>query len=865
MKTCLLLAWFWLSLTPAYALDMTQPASVRVTVQDAAGHPLPQAVVVIGKGKISRNAAGQYKFAARAPQPAPDIFWTAPLVVTLPGFLTQESDIRLFPGARIDLPITLYPPRTTRLHLRGPAGEAVSGVSVQINYETIDSAYHLPVSGNTNTQGDYVFTHPPLKSGFTLSVGSHSRNSDSQDYPDAPAVMVTLKPGELPPGFPPHPMQLTLLTSDGKPAADWQVAPQVNFTGSSGAFSSIIFLSEFTNDYAASGLIRTDKNGRALIPQAEDHLVLFSPSGIPLLYPLHPQTWPKGLHRVTLSLPPVRRTQTGRLTYPNGTPAANFPIRVSRAVTGIETWQVQTDEPTGTILTDANGHYALPQYFGTHYEYEAMRQPWAAFDLTTDHAILETYPGMEPKLPSDYKQITLNFVDEQGKLLPEIAVCSDELYQGAAHVMSSGGNGVTDTRGVHLFLPKTINRAAITTQAHDWKPLTKTLTLPGMGDMAFTITVPQSLHLKPLTGILLDPAGQPIPGATMPLYRGIDPHSGNTNNDYLQFSTTTDAQGRFTFDAAPDSCEIDLYRFGPDDQPNLPGWTDPPRVTPQMRDIVIRLKPFLTSTVRVLLPPSVTTAPKEVYLQSAPAKDELPDYMLPMFDPKAHTLLWNRILPGHYHLVTDDPTILPVTARIDQTVTLTEGKETEIDLRDQASAFPQPPTPITIPISVAVSGATVTLWTDQTPNERKLPADLTDDNGMVWLPLGVGQNGVVVAHVAGRMIGAAELTGTGEGESFSFGMAPAQTLTVPLKPLPLVNGKPPYDTRQVSLRPAAMKPDEAQAIFLVLGLLNADTGCLGDGPIPSAPLQKDPDGTWVAPDLPPGTYHVQTEADVHLP
>lgn len=860
MKAFLLLALFLLA-SPACAVDMTQPASVQVTVQDKDGHPLPQAAVTFGTEKISLEATGRGHFETRSLQPALDIFWTEHLVVSLAGFLPYKTDIQLYPGAQTVLPVTLSLARATRLHLRGLNGEPLAGISLHISGTAATLPYNslLRLSGSTDAQGDYVFTHPPLASPIIVTSGpSYSVSAFRRELPDAPEITVVLSEAERP-----HPMRLTLLLPDGSPAAGWQVGPNAYSTGSGGIGGDIP-----TIFYSADALVQTGPDGTASFGQTEEHLIVLSPQGLPFLYSLHPETWLAGLHTVMLRLPALRRTQSGQLAGKDGKPAAHIALGVNTARSGLEKWQFPTTAPIGSLFTDAEGRYALPQYYGASYEYQAKSQ-LSAYDLTTAHATVTSYVDEERKNPADYKQVTMRFADEQGKPLPDIALDRADAYQKDALVSSLGGNGTTDQRGSHLFLPNTIDRVVITSQAHEWTQMTQTLAVSGTGDQEFTLTMPQSLHLKPLSGVLLDPHGKPVPGATMPLYHGVDLRSGNTNNDFLQFSTTTDAKGRFAFAAAPDSCEIDLYRFGSGQQPNLPGWIAPPQVTPQARHLTIRLRPFLTCTVRALLPPSVTTAPKEVYLESAPAKDDLPAYLFATFDPKAHTLLWNRIPPGTYTLTTASAK-LPAAARISQPVTLKTHSETRIDLRDKAASFPQPPKSGSIGVYLTddqgkpLSGAVVTLWTDQEAGERQFPADLTDENGQARLPLGIGQHGVIVAHVAGKLIGWMEVTGQKEA-SVSFGMQPAQTLTVPLKPLPLVNGKPPYDSREVSLRPVQMKPDEAQAVFMVLELLSADAGVLGDGPVPTIILRPDASGNCVAEDLPPGTYHLETGSDVTLP
>lgn len=867
MKTCLLLAFFLFALVPAYAVDMTAPASVQVTVQDKDGHPLPQATVTLGGENVVLDAAGKGRFETRSPQPAPDIFWTEHLVVTQAGFLPYETDIRLFPGAQFELPIALFVPQTTSVHLRGPNGEILAGISFEITYEAAGSQYAPRVPGRTDAHGDFVFTHPPLKAGSSFSVSSPGWRFGSHDYSDAASVTVTLKADEMPPSFPPHPLHLTLLDAEGKPAAGWQVASHVSFTGSEGAFSSIISRSMLTNYYTVSGLVLTDKDGVVSLPQAEDHLAVISPQGVPFLYPLHPQTWLDGLHSVTLRLPAMHRAQIGRVTLPDGKPAAGFPVTVARAVTGGQQWELILKEPVGTILTDTAGQCVLPQYFGTTYQYESRKPPLYAYDLATpDGSVLHSYGTPDALKPSEYKEVRLLFVDENGKPVPEFAADSVTAFQGSRQVSSQGGGVPTDRNGSHLFLPNAVDRVTIAAQAQNWNPLTKTLDLPGTGGKTFTLTVPQSLHFKPLSGVLLDPLARPLVNISVNLHK-VNRYASDIN--YPEGSTMTDAQGRFAFAAAPDSSMINLYRPNSGDNDGLPGWIDPPRVTPQTRHLTLRLRPFLASTVRVLLPPTVTTEPKEVYLESAPAKDELPDYLIPTFDPKTHTLLWNRIPPGTYTLTTASAK-LPVAARISQPVMLKAQGETRIDLRDKAASFPQPPKPGTIDVYLTndqgqpLSGVAVTLWTDQEVWERHFPADLTDNDGKARLPLGIGERGVLVAHVAGKLIGYAEVTGQQES-SISIPMNAAQTLTVPLTPLPLVNGKPPYDSREVSLRPVQMKPDEAEAVFLVLGLLNADTGVLSDGPVPTVSLHRDTNGNCVAEDLPPGTYHLETGSDITLP
>lgn len=849
---CLLLAF---SVCPAQAVDMSRPAHWQVTVQDAAGHALPDVSVTLNAQAVPLNAAGQASGESRAPEPAADIFWNAPLHITKPGFLPYDGSFAFFPGAQMEQRVTLYPARTTRVSVRGPHGEVIAGVRVLLHYETNGVEYNsdnegptgfaVAPPGRTDAQGDFVFTHPPLDSGFLFLVGGFGRLRFSQSYPDAARVTATLTPEQMAAASPARPMRLKLLTPDGKPATGWRVGPDAHIVsrwamtgGLNGPLHHV---------YQTEPPLTVGADGVAAFSQSEDALIVFSPEGAPLLYPLHPATWPAGQHRVTLRLPAVRRMETGQVKNPDGTPAANVAVSMKDAVTAGFLWEVRRTAPAGTVRTDAEGRFAVPQYFGTHYTYLAKEADRSAYDLSTDDgSVLKSYVASETKNPGDYKELTLTVKDEQGHPLPKLTASAEIAVNDTLSPAS-------DADGLHFFVPNAVQTVTLQTQAQDWKPLSKALALPGTVDRHFALTIPQTLHLKPLTGVLLAPDGSPVSGATLDLL-GVNPRPAASNQEYTPFSTKTDAQGRFAFAAAPDTGEIKLYRFGPDDQPNLPGWTNPPPITPQAREMTVRLKPV--GSVLARLPLSVTAQPDRVYLQGK-------DYYSPRFDGAAHTLHWSALPPGKYVLSVGDKGVEKPL----QTVTVRPNQETAVDLRSQAAAFPATYVPTVISVNVhsgpdgtPVSGAVVTLWTDQmgkSDYDAALPADLSDENGDVRLPLGIGQEGVAVAHVPGLFIGWDGITGA-VGKSSSFGLSPAKTLAVHLAALPLKDGKAPYETRQVWVRPAEPLGNGGAAIFPVLGFGKANAAS-------HFQLSLDTPGTWLAEDLPPGEYHLTMEGEVTLP
>ncbi len=828
---------------PAGAVDMSSPARWDVSVQDAAGRPLPSAAVTLDGQTVRLDAQGAGQAKAGRPASAPDISWTETLRVTLPGYLPDTTVYSSFPGARFQPHITLQKSRTTTIHLRDAQHRPLAGVVVWIGYGAGSDFQIVERSQRTDAHGQIVWTHPPLPSGFSVVFPGHGPRTEL--LPDNPSVTVTLAAGQVPDVPHARPLRLRLLAPDGSPAVGWTVgsnARVVNVWATTGGLNGpmhYVYQTDTPLPVGAEGVVK--------FAQSENHFIVFSPQGVPLLYPLHPQTWPKGEHHVTLRLPPVRRVQAGQLRNPDGTPAANVPICVSEATTGGTLWQVRAGDAGPSYHTDAQGRYALPQYFGTSTEYEAQEGSRSSTDLAAaDSAVLPAAaPPLKPEAVKDaYKEVTLTVVGGQGQPLPEFSLSGN--LEGGGYV-----SPLMDTVGTHLFVPRTARRVTVTAAAQDWRPLVQTLELTGTDDQRLTLTVPQSQHLKPLRGIILAPDGSPVSGVSLDLL-GVNPNPASFNQNYAGFSTKTDEQGRFTFAAAPDAGEIKLYRFGTDDQPNLPGWTDPPAITPDTRQMTVRLKPV--GSVRALLPATLNALRDTVYLKGK-------DYFNPLFSRTAHTLHWSAVPPGTYTLETQKDLAVPVTVC---TVTVRAGRETVVDLRSRTTTFPAAYVPAVVRFDVNgtagdVSGVTVTLWTERQRSgwDAALPADLTDDSGSVWLPLGVGELGVAVAHLPGRRIGWHSLTGALQ-ESSSFGMSPAKTLTVHLPALPLVDGKAPYDTRQVWVRPAGPLVDNGEAVFLVLGFGKADAASRFQ-------VFQLEGNTWRAEDLPPGKYHLDVESDVTLP
>ncbi len=118
-------------------------------------------------------------------------------------------------------------------------------------------------------------------------------------------------------------------------------------------------------------------------------------------------------------------------------------------------------------------------------------------------------------------------------------------------------------RGDHLFVDKSTDRIEFATPPADekWMAMKTAVDVTGAGDRTIRVTVGDDHRMRPLAGTVVDPDGNPVGHAEVSLV-DADPEVRNRGggSGYLRLSATTDAQGRFSFAAAPDSCMIEVTR-----------------------------------------------------------------------------------------------------------------------------------------------------------------------------------------------------------------------------------------------------------------------------------------------------------------
>ncbi|MCY3018566.1 MAG: hypothetical protein NTW87_05990 [Planctomycetota bacterium] len=910
----------------AGAVEWTKAATVRVNVSGEEGRSVAGARISLkppegasAPDAKTTDARGDATFELIHPDwdANLDIAWNVGVRVEADGFLPLNADWQLFPGAEKAERLVLESGQTTRFRVRNTQGVPLPGVSLRFHSATKQNLGRMDF-GETDGQGVCVFVHPQLSARASVYVGT----VEERFSPEATEVTVVVPPDKMPPGYPLRDLTVRVLDPNGRPAAGWFVAGRVaRGVSTSSTHSTIQY-----HCYSAWDVSALGADGVIVARHVGEHLAVISPQGVPFLYPLSPRNWPEGERRVTIRIPPVRRTHSGQLVTGAGAPVAGFPLRVQNVQSGGQHWGVSYYQTTpgastpgwwgfgsgapmqvGTWTTDADGRYQIPIYFGMLYSVYGGTRGFYTSDLASE-TVATLRKSADDK--RKYKQVMFRFKDEKGALV-SFNSCSYSGYAGQKQLTSSGGGLLSDTRGCHLFVGDKTDRIEFKARSHEWKEFSRTFNLDAAGDQQFEVTLPEDLRLPPLKGRVLDPAGKPVEDVSIGLYRPRERGARKTDREYLGYNATTDAEGRFSFPAAPDECLVNMYRYAPDgNTSSLPGWCEPPAVTPKDRDITVRLQPC--GSVRVLLP---DTFPRDQRLYVANARDtEAMGYSL-VHDAAARAWVAPYVQPGHFTLTSYGSTLDLVA-----TVDMKAGEETVVDLRErkfaaavEAEAWHEL---IVTSAGQPASGAIVTLYTmprgdtaairkliaelgdkdfdtrERAQNQlaemgataimplreslaqdnpevrtraarilekigayddgyRRVGADLANDGGHVRFRGVTGVRHVAVARVHGRQVGWRAFT-LEEGGKTTIELLPARTLVVQINAL---NDSQSYDWRQARLSVPGLAVDESTALWRALDL--AEEGVYFGSANPQRLLRDGP-STRIAADLPVGrTYSVE--------
>jgi hypothetical protein len=350
-----------------FAVDISRPGIVHLVVRDDSGSPVAGAEVTLTRMGSVRLIAGAsvlktttdgngYAEFSRAAEADGAVEWNETLRIEKSGYQPGEDFLWLFVGADIRKEELLKRSRTTVIHVVGSEGKPAPNIQVRLQRFT---------SMWTDQAGTCRWVHSQLPRGFDASVGGRVIHS-----PDDADLVIKLSDAEWTAIGGDRKLQGTLLDPDGRPAVGWLVGQHCVCTGAGGSN-----MEPPTNYYHAERLDRVAFDG-SFVLSADRELLLVSPEGIPVLYDLNPQTWAKGVRQITLTVPAVRRVLRGTLVDEKERPSAGVATRRLEMETRGRQWTcaIATESPDPgaeqpQIVTDSNGRFAIPQYFGSRAPY----------------------------------------------------------------------------------------------------------------------------------------------------------------------------------------------------------------------------------------------------------------------------------------------------------------------------------------------------------------------------------------------------------------------------------------------------------------------------------------------------------------
>lgn len=816
---------------PLFAVDITRPAALHITLTGPDNRPLPNAKVTLApNNNLSAkplSATTDTSGNAALQQIADTYNWNSNLLIDAPGFIPLRSSISLFSNAQIDLPIRLNPARTTTLTLLTPDHQPAAHVPFNISY-SFQNEYNQPTQANyfrdpaflTDNHGQFTLTHPPITGDLTLTLAGRRLH-----FPDVPQFSATFTPDELQQLTPAVSLHLTLLNPDGSPANNWLVAAHVDFDNHSGSFPGgpmNRYIVSSWQPLATDGSFSTDAPGQTLL--------LLSPEGLPLLFALNPQAWAPGTHELRLTLPPIESNLAGRFVDNSKNPLPNIPLYANALRSS--TWgSIRVEAPNVAsvaalsgpfpntpplpqIRSGPDGRFSIPLRFGMDFDSWQAGTPWTGPSYIpnpqigeADTITLVPSTSREPD-PASLKEVILQFLAPDGALLPKDQCPWIDSFVPSPNPTNNsyGQTPFIDRRGLHYFIPRAATEVTIEPREERYKTGTAILPLTDADEQILPIQFQAEQRNKPITGRILDSSSRPLARVrVVPLdERNKNPGTNHTRVFYT-LATTTDADGRFSIPGAPDDCQISISRADPfTGESDIP-YIKPLPVTADKRDLIITLPP--AGAALILLPAAMPPLRYVTLYPDASAEGAFPPSLFP--DPLAHTLHASAVPPGRYHLQADAfPALtnfpgagLAITA--DQTATL--------DLRNA----PLAPAPETRAATLTVTadgkplpGVEVAIFSDPVSHEstqnnlHPLTLDLTDARGQIRFNAPPDKPLIALARLRGRYEGSLEFT-------LSASPAPLPNLTLPLQPAttptPLpkdFRGPPPPD-------PAAPLPTRA--------------------------------------------------------
>jgi len=750
------------------------------------------------------------------------------------------------------------------VRLQGPDGKPLADIEIGLSYSDGRQIFSRKVY--TDERGEHIVRHTAGAKQLSISMGNHTHTVKPQK-----AAVIKLSRHQMNDLVPARRLQITVVAPDGRPAVGWYIAEKLEAWGAGGMIGG-----PYDTYYRTKALTRLGAGGQAQLARAGEHIGIVSPEGVPFIYPVTPRCWPKGLRKVTVRIPPVRKTIKGTAQLEDGKPLPDLSIGVSRinfgksywlkvgggwGKTGTPLWAAKASDgkPLVPFKTDKTGRYELPVYFGAHPAYRV--HPPAGLEV--GHISLDPMTVLKPpsgRLPQTVKRIELKLKDEKGRVLPEPTVSSWQAFGGGKRFDPMSVGGLTDSRGCRIFVDARAERLQVKASARGWSEFDRVIEIKGARDRTLELTLSESLRQKPVSGRLVDADGRPASGVSVSLYTK-DP---SIRRRFWGLSTTTDEKGSFRFPHAPDRCFVSMYRYSADGNTStLPGWVDKaPGFTRDQRNLTIRLR--RAGSVKVLLPKGPAIPAKKLYItdrdRAKKADGDLAAFHL-RYVPKDHCLRAPYVRPGTYELASYlRATGFDLSGLRGISVTVKTGRESVIDL-STAKHYP----PKALPhawVSLSsrakgkpVSGALVQVFTDAGGGTGQCAppvlADLSDESGGSRFRAVPGRRYVAVARVHGRLIGWKAFKASPD-TPITINMVRARTILMVIDNKDAPKGWARNVRPQIHLHPRSkMASDEASAL-----LQHAGWGTRPKDGFMWVQLKREKHLTYVAEDLPVNIKYV---------
>ncbi len=691
---------------PLSALDLSQPATLKFTLRDQTGNPIPGVQITLARQistsdndlaplHATTDSAGIASLSCPPQAPNPDDpaslviapAWDRPLTLQKDGLFPQTQTLRLFPGAQIEKSITLLPAIHARLHVLDSAGRPVPGAP--LNITRIDTAtgqrtltLDLLHQSTTDSSGIFAFDRPSTGQNVSISVW----RSETQFSTGQTDATLTLSPTDLETAPFGKTIQGRLLLPDGSPAKDW------SFSQGDASIDALIEGIFLITGYGVPRLEPVANDGTFTAPISSNTLFFVSPQGIPLKYDLNPASWNQSPRHLTLTLTPMR-TIHGQVTGDNDQPAPNIRLQGtafsshnagggwSFCVDGQQRGWTVNGKTLGAV-TDDQGNYDILMPRGTDAQLEPEDKPVIQslpVSPTATHIFLRTWPPPTRTAPQHHwKDLTIQFTDSAGNIVPNVGVDA-QVFSDGGRTLTGASSQAFDIHGTHLFLDPAATRIQIQTNNTGWNTDREALDLRGPEGERRTHTLNENLRWKPLDGQLTDPDRNPVPGATVYVSQPSTSNNNLSKISYLGISIKTDPAGHFHFPQVPPDAYLEFSRYSADgNSQNLPGWLPPTPISGATTDV--QLRPG--STVRVLIPENAVQPGDYLAAEAGgEAHNTVNNYLILKSDPATHAFIAENAPPGQYTL--RPPILTSLNAQADETFTVTTGKDTQLDWRNR--------------------------------------------------------------------------------------------------------------------------------------------------------------------------------------